>query len=125
MIIENKEIIIKCCKDFTAVGDGDDGYVVVKLTMVIIRILRRVKMMTNLRLYTAQTLEQLWKPTLEIYGLEVINYDRSFLRNHYHVPLLVQSHCSPYHVTLVLNRVESTLLTQVHNCHALSITSLM
>ena len=71
MIIENKEIIIKCCKDFTAVGDGDDGYVVVKLTMMIIRILRRVKMMTNLRLYTAQTLEQLWKPTLEIYGLEV------------------------------------------------------
>ena len=71
--IENEEMaiimIIRCCKHFAALDNGNDGSVVVLLTMMNIRILRRVNMMMKLSL---QTLEQLWKPTLEIYGLEVI-----------------------------------------------------
>ena len=63
-------------KHFPAVDNGNDGSVVVILTMMIIRILRRVNMMMKLSL---QTLEQLWKPTLEIYGLEVICPKRSSL----------------------------------------------
>ena len=100
MPIENGEMIIRHCKHFAAIDDSDYGSVVVKLIIMIIRILRRVKMMMKLRSYTAQTLEQLWKPTLEIYGLEVISSDRSSLRYHYHVPLLVQSHFLDAHASL-------------------------
>ena len=50
--IENEEmaiiLIIRCCKHFAALDNGNDGSVVVMLTMMNIKILRRAKVMMKL-----------------------------------------------------------------------------